>query len=374
MTSGTAPSTGPTADDQRVLSIDALRGFDMLWIIGGHGVAFALLALVFDPIPESIAYQLYHPDWIGFSAWDMIMPLFLFIVGAAMPFSFAKRRARGQTTPQLYRKIIVRTIVLFVLGMVAQGNLLDWDPATLHIFSNTLQAIAVGYLFAAIMLLHLPVITQVLATAALLVGFWVVLMRVPIPGCEPGILEPQQNLALYIDRTIFGRFEDGTTYTWVLSGMGFVATVMLGVFAGQLLRSKWSPWMKVFWLTLLGAGCLGLGWLWQQWLPIIKHLWTSSMVLWAGGFSYLLLALFYAVIDVIGWRRWAFPFIVIGANAIAVYMATHLVNFRHVSDPVVGGLARHLGAYGEPLQEVAALAVIWLILWYMYRKRTFLRV
>jgi predicted acyltransferase len=109
-------------------------------------------------------------------------------------------------------------------------------------------------------------------------------------------------------------------------------------------------------------------------LPIIKHLWTSSMVLWAGGWSFLLLALFYTLIDVIGWRHWAFPFIVLGANAITVYMAWHLIDFRGISDPIVGGLAAHLGTYGEVLKSIGALAAIWLIAWVMYRKQIFVRV
>ncbi len=374
MTANANSSDAATPGDERLLSIDALRGFVMLWIVGGRNVLLGVFVLFANPIPEAIEYQLGHPEWIGFSAWDMIMPLFLFVVGVVMPFSFAKRKQQGHSTGRLYRKIITRTVVLFVLGMVAQGHLLEFDCSKLHILSNTLQAIAVGYLVGAILLLHLPTIGQVLATGGLLLGYWALLMLVPFGGCEAGTLEPQQNLALHIDRAILTPFEDGTTYTWILSSMGFVATTMLGVFAGQLLRSAWSPWAKVIWLTLIGVGCLGAGWAWGIWLPIIKHIWNSSMVLWAGGFSFLLLAIFYAVIDVIGWRRWAFPLMVIGANAIAVYMATHLIELRHISDPLVGGLAGHLGSYGELLKAAAALLVIWLILLYMYRKKTFIRV
>ncbi len=381
-----APGSG------RVISIDALRGFDMFWIIGGRGVFLAVLGLFMIEIPESVMDQISHPQWIGFSAWDMIMPLFLFIVGTAMPFSFAKRLQQGQGKARLYLKIVIRTVVLFVFGMAAQGRLLDFDLSTLHICSNTLQAIACGYLVAAVLLLEVSLLGQIAVTALLLLGYWAVLALIPVPGNEAGILQPQLNLALHIDRTILGRFDDGTTYTWILSGMGFVATVMLGVFSGQLLRSKQTPWMKVLWLVLIGLGCLGAGWVWSLKFPIIKHIWSSSMVLWAGGWSFLLLALFYAVIDVIGLRFWAFPFVVIGSNAIAVYMATHLIDFHDISDPIIGGLAPHLDAYkgvlyeiargekllqvtcGEAFSQVAAFAVIWSILWYMYRKRTFLRI
>jgi predicted acyltransferase len=388
----TGSASGATRGSGRVTSIDALRGFDMFWIIGGRGVFLAIFGLFVTPIPESVQKQMDHPAWVGFSAWDMIMPLFLFVVGVVMPFSFARRLEQGQSKARLYRKIVIRTLVLFVLGMVAQGNLLDFDLSKFHIYSNTLQAIACGYLVAAILLLDLSLFWQILITAALLVGYWELLMAIPVPGYEAGILEPRLNLALYVDKAILGRFEDGLTYTWILSGMGFAATVMLGVFTGQLLRSKHHPWMKVLYLLLMGGGCLGLGWLWSPWFPIIKHIWSSSMVLWAGGWSILLLALFYMVIDVIGLRWLAFPLVVIGSNAIAVYMVTRLIDFRHLSDPFVHGLARHLDSAfgvlyqvgsgdavrqvtcGDALRDVAALAVIWLILLYMYRKRTLIRV
>ena len=387
-----ATGSAPAPGSGRVVSIDALRGFDMFWIIGGKGVFLAVLGLFVIEIPESVMCQISHPEWIGFSAWDMIMPLFLFIVGTAMPFSFAKRLKQGHGKLRLYLKIVVRTLVLFVFGMAAQGNLLDFDLSTLHICSNTLQAIACGYLVAAVLLLEVSLLGQIVVTALLLGGYWAVLALIPVPGHEAGILQPQLNLALHIDRTILGTFDDGTTYTWILSGMGFVATVMLGVFSGQLLRCGQTPWMKVLWLILIGLGCLGAGWVWSLKFPIIKHVWSSSMVLWAGGWSFLLLALFYAVIDVIGLRFWAFPFVVIGSNAIAVYMATHLIDFHDVSDPIIGGLAPHLDAYGgvlyeiargeklrqvtcgEAFRDVAAIAVIWSILLYMYRKRTFLRI
>jgi len=364
-----------TATDGRIVSVDALRGFDMFWIIGGHKIVPALLVLAFGPLPGWLAYQFEHPKWIGFSAWDIIMPLFLFIVGVAMPFSFAKRLERGDSKKALYAKIIRRTMVLFVLGMVAQGNLLEYDLSRLHVYCNTLQAIACGYLVAAIVMLNLRLRWQMLTTAVFLVGFWLLMVLVPTAGSVAGALEPNDNLAMHIDETILGRFRDGTTYTWILSGLSFAATVLLGVMAGHLLRSKRSPWMKVFWLMAAGGGCLAAGWIWGLWFPIIKHLFTSSMVLWAAGWCYLLLGLFYLTIDVLGFRKWAFPFVVIGMNAIAVYMATHVFDFRQIGDVFVGHLAPYfVDPYGDLLRNVAALTAIWLILFYMVRKRTLIRV
>jgi predicted acyltransferase len=362
----------------RVVSIDALRGFDMFWICGGKPVVLALLGLFVTPIPQRLLDQMNHPAWEGFSAWDLIMPLFLFIVGTAMPFSFAKRLDQGQGRLRIYGKMLLRVLLLWVFGMIAQGNLLKYDLGELHVFSNTLQAIAVGYFIAGILLLELPIAGQVVATVVLLVGYWLALAFIPVPGHEAGLLQEKLNLALYLDELILGRFRDGTTYTWILSGMSFAATVLLGVLSGHLLRSKWSGWMKVLWLAAIGLSCLGLGWLWSFWFPIIKHLFTSSAVLWAAGWSYLLLALFYLVIDVIGFRRWAFFFVVIGANAIAAYMLTHTPNlqpiFYQIADVFLGNLKSQLGSCAEPLRQVAAFGVFWTILWYLYRKGTFLRV
>ncbi len=366
------PQASPSslAPRGRVVSIDALRGFDMLWIIGGWHVVMA-----FKPLPAWLEYHFSHPKWVGFSAWDMIMPLFLFVVGAAMPFSFARRRDKGHSTGEIYGKVLVRFVVLFVLGMIAQGKLLEFNLKTLHIYTNTLQAIACGYLVAAVLLLHFSTCWQVATTAALLLGYWALLMWVPVPGEKAGLLLPQTNLAICVDRAILGQFmDDDTTYTWILSSMGFAATVMFGLFAGKLLRSGLTPWAKVAWLVIIGLLCLSAGLLWSLRFPFIKHIWTSSMVLWAAGWSYLLLAAFYAVIDVLGYRRWTFPLVVIGSNAIFVYMATRVIDFKHVSHPIFGGLARHCGDYEKPVLAAATLLVIWLMLWYMYRKRTFLKV
>jgi predicted acyltransferase len=384
MTTASAP-----ASTSRVASLDALRGFDMFWIIGGQQVVLAVLHLFVSPTPPWLKVQMDHMPWEGFSAWDLIMPLFLFIVGAAMPYSFARRIEAGASKLALYRKVLFRTLILFVLGMAAQGHLLAADLSQLHIYSNTLQAIACGYLIASIAMFHLRVWAQVLLAILLLAGYWLLMVLVLVPGYGAGLWQEHTNLAMYLDERILGSFRDGTPYTWILSGMAFGAMVLLGVFSGHLLRSAMAPGKKVAALLVLGLACLGLGWAWSQqpWLgpwrcPIIKHLFTSSMVLWAAGWSYLLLALFYLVIDVFGFRRWSFFFIVIGSNAILAYMAVHLIDFGRIANDFVGGIARNLTAahspllqaIGEGLDHWTAFAIVWLILLYLYRKGTFVRV
>ncbi|MBN2315270.1 MAG: DUF5009 domain-containing protein [Sedimentisphaerales bacterium] len=361
---------------ERIMSIDALRGFDMFWIIGG-GAMFASLDKAFNsPTTAWIKTQLTHVKWEGFRFEDLIMPLFLFIVGVVMPYSFGKRLESGESKKKLYIHVVRRTVILFVLGMIAQGNLLEYDLGKLHIYSNTLQAIAAGYLISAIIFLNLNFVWQMATTGILLVFFWALMMLVPVPGHGAGVLTPDGNLAIYLDRMIFGRFIDGTDppYTWMLSSMVFPCTVMLGVFAGHVLRSNKDAKVKVFQLFGAGAGCLIAGLIWDQVFPIIKHLWTSSFVLFSGGLCYLFLALFYLVIDVMGFKKWTFGFVVIGTNAIAVYMATHLVNFRNIAGVFVQGLEKYTGNWYPLISATAGFALVWLILWWMYRKKTFIKI
>jgi predicted acyltransferase len=374
---------------ERIIAIDALRGFDMFWISGGQAVLLTFVQIFCNPLPEWLKRHTGHVRWEGFVAWDLIMPLFLFVVGAAMPFSFARRRDEGESTAQLYWKIIRRTLILFVLGMAVQGNLLDFKLSTLHIFSNTLQAIAVGYFIAGIVMLNFNITGQVILAALMMLIYWALLTFVPFGDQPAGSLSEFSNFAYSIERFVMRSFIDGTKppYTWVLSSMVFAATTLLGVFAGHILRADWSKGQKFFTLAALGLACLAGGYAWSHWggFPIIKHIWTSSMVLWAGGWSYLLLALFYLVIDIAGFRRWAFPFVVIGSNAILIYVLWDIFQpFRPMAEKLVGvaaskrgpgiGLAAHLGSAGPFLTAFTAVLLAWLLLYYLYRRKIFIRI
>jgi predicted acyltransferase len=359
---------------ERVVSIDALRGFDMFWIAGGAPLVMEFCKLFSNPLPSWLARHFDHVAWVGFVAWDLIMPLFLFIVGVAMPFSIGKRLERGDSHRSIYGKVFYRVVVLWILGMIAQGHLLALDLNNLQLYSNTLQAIAAGYLISSIALVELRVPGQAVLAGALLVVFWGLMRFVPVPGHGAGAFTPDGNLAMWIDEALLGRFRDGTPYTWILSSLGFGATTLMGVLSGHLLRAPFSGRRKVVLLTASGLGCLLGGWLWSFAFPIIKHIWTSSMVLWSGGWCLLLLALFYGVIDVLGYRRWAFFFVVFGMNAIVAYMAPDFIHFLQISKTIFGGLARHLGMFGDFLLAAGAVGVLWLALYYMYRKRTFVRI
>jgi len=371
----TEPTVAPAPSVRRIVSVDALRGFDMFWIVGGRELLIAVAALFFGArgVPKAFLYQLSHPEWTGFTAWDMIMPLFLFLAGVSLPFAFARRLGDTRDYRAIYRRIARRLVLLWIFGMIAQGNLLEFDLDTLHLFSNTLQAIAVGYLIAAVAVLHLTLPLQALLAAALLAAYWLLMMFVPAPGLAAGTLEPDANLALWLDEFILRGFRDGTSYAWILPGFGFGGTVLLGVFGGHVLRQEsWSPRRRLLVLTGMGLACLAGGWLWGLHFPIIKHLWTSSMVLWAGGWSFLLLAAFYLVVDIWHWERWTFPFIVIGSNAILIYMAVHVVD--------VGGWLEDFWTTGDPgviaqvLIAAGAVLVFFVPLYLLYRFKIFLRV
>jgi len=362
---------------ERVVSIDALRGFDMFWIMGpevGHRLISSLVVLIFGYMPASIAYQLEH-HWGGFTAWDVIMPLFLFIVGAAMPFSLYPRLEAGEGRRPIYYRALRRVGLLWILGMICQGNLLHYRFDDFKFYSNTLQAIASGYFIATVVMVELRSPRwQVLVFAALLTVYGLVMVFVPTPGGVAGNFSSEGNLASWIDHAVLGTHHDGKPYAWILPSLGFGATVLMGVFAGQLLRSSFVGSRKICILVGAGLVSLALGWAFSFVLPNIKHLWTSSMVLWAGGWSLLLLALFYGIIDVLGFKRWAFPLQVIGANAIVAYMVEPLFHFSEITKHLFGGLCSHFGSAESFLLNLCTALFLWSLLYFLYRSRIFIKV
>ena len=362
-----------TPVSKRLSSIDALRGFDMLWIIGGGEVLIQLAKALPNSFTTRLARNFDHA-YGTFRFYDLIMPLFLFVVGVVMPVAFRKRIDKGKDNRSIYRHVISRVIKLYILGLIASGHLLDFNLSTLHLWTDTLHAIAVGYLVSSVLILEVKIKWQIAIVALLLVSYWLVMSFVPIPGHGAGILEKDLNLALYVDNLVLGHFQEGAGWTYILTNMTFVCSVMLGVFAGYILLSDRTALKKTFQLIGAGAGCIGAGVIWGQWFPIIHHLWTSSLVLFAGGWCFLLLAVFYYIIDVKGYVRWFFVFKVIGVNAIAVYVATHLFDFRLVASVFVRGLEQWLGEWYNFVLSLSGLIVIWLILLYMYRKKTFIKV
>ncbi len=368
-----AGAAGGEAPIERLVSLDALRGFDMLWITGGTVILMGLGKGLRRPWFDKFLEQFDHVPWQGLNFYDVIWPLFMFIMGAAIPLSVANRRARDATDRSLLLHAVRRALIMFALGMITQGNLLLFDLSKFRPCYSVLHGLAAGYLIATIVVLKVKEKWYTAVIAAFLLVYWALIMLIPVPGIGAGVLTPQGNVATYVDKLVLGRFHYGEN-TWFLSYLGFGSSVLLGVVAGRILMSGCTAGRKVRLLLRAGIASLAAGLLWSFWFPVIKLLWTSSYVLIGGGLSFLALALFYWIIDVRGHKKWAFGFIVIGMNSIAVYFATQVFDFRHVGNVFVGHLLPRLGPWDRLVEASAAFAVIWLALYWMYRKREFIRI
>ena len=359
---------------ERIMSVDALRGFDMLMIIYAGRFFRGLNQGADIPFTQFLAKQFSHPEWFGFHYWDIIMPLFLFVVGAVIPFSMNKRLDKDPSKPRLYRHLIRRFIILFILGWIVQGRLLNLDINEFRVFCNTLQAIAVGYITASVAYLHLSKNGRYLLFAACLIVYAILITVPQVPGVGRSMLLADQNFALYVDRLIMGRFEDGTQYTWILSGFGFTATVLSGLFAGEIIRLNMKREKVALYLLLYGLAGIVLGLIWGIWHPIVKKLWTSSFVLFSSGLCFVLLALFYWLIDVKGYRKWAFFLKVIGMNAIFAYVVSNTINLPAISENLLFGLEQYVGDYYYLVTATGGFIILYLVLLYFYRNRTFIKV
>jgi predicted acyltransferase len=365
------------------MSVDALRGFDMFWIIGADEVVAALRKL---PAYENstglqtAVRQLQHVEWEGMVFYDLIFPLFVFLMGVSIPLAFTRRVARGETRGQLYWQLFRRAAILYLLGIFYYGGLST--PFDQIRFVGVLQRIALCYFFGGLIYLNTRPRGQALWLAGLLLGYWALLALVPAPDDASGVFTPLGNFTGYVDRLLLpGKaWFDSKGWGWdpegLLSTLPAIGTCLIGVLAGQLLLAPGhSSGRKTLVLAAGGAALVPLGYFWGQWFPIIKNLWTSSYVLAAGGYSLLLLALFYLLADVWKFRAWAFPLVVIGMNAITIYMAVELVRFDVIAERLVGGpIAAWLGAYSELVLRSAKLALEWLFLYWLYRRGIFLRV
>ena len=287
----------------------------------------------------------------------------------------------------VYLRLARRVLLLWIFGMMVQGNLLALDPNRIYFFTNTLQAIAVGYLFSALLYLHTSWKTQIGIAVGLLLTFWAAMEWITIGGYGGGDYTPHGNLAEGIDMMVLGRFRDTTqvidgevvvkasyTYTWILSSLNFVVTVLTGVLAGQALKSAMNQGRKVALLLGAGVAMVALGWTWDLVHPVIKHIWTSSMVLVSSGYCFLLMGLFYWWIDCRGHNKHLTLLKVYGMNSITAYVVSHVISFKSVSRSLFFGLEQYIGDYYDFLIQFSNIAILFLILYILYRNRIFLRV
>jgi predicted acyltransferase len=374
--SPTSSAGRPARTTGRLLSLDALRGFDMVWILGAEAIVHDLAKVSPTPVTQVLAKQMSHKAWEGFAFYDLIFPLFVFIAGVSLVFSLGRQIATKGVGAAV-KRLLVRSIILYLLGILHYGGFAKHleDVRLLGV----LQRIALCYLFAGLLFCFLRVRGLVAVTVGLLVGYWLLMTYVPMPGGQAPSYAEGKNLANYLDaRYLPGRKWDGDhDPEGLLSTLPAVASCLLGVLAGLLLKNAaCGPYRKVLWLVLAGAASVGLGFAWGVQFPVIKKLWTSSFVLVAGGYSAILLGLFYLVLDVWQWRLWAGPLVWIGMNPITLYLLDGIVDFRNLAERFIGGdVAQHLFRQGAPL-AVSTLAVLLVlaVARFLYVRQIFLRV
>jgi predicted acyltransferase len=396
MSSDHAPDSG------RLRSLDAYRGFIMLAMASGGAVALSKLAdhsrsFSFDVV-DLLRDQLDHVEWRGCAFWDLIQPAFMFMVGVAMPFSYAARRARGDRWLGMFGHALLRSLILIVLAVFLTSN---GSKFTHYAFTNVLGQIGLGYPFVFLLLGRRPAV-QLGAAIAILAAYWLVFAAYPVTGpafaldwngpANQQILlngffchwSKNANAAAAFDRWFLNLFPQPSGQLFLYNDGGYttlnfvpsIATMLFGVLAGELLRSHRDGVTKARTLLLAGAVCWALGMVLDASVcPIVKRIWTPSWTLYSTGWTFWMLMAFYAVIDVAGYRRWAFPLVVVGMNSIAIYLMSQLMK-----PFVASSLRTHFGQdlfdgpYGPLIRSGATLLVFWLVCFWMYRQRIFVKI
>ncbi|MBQ6828669.1 MAG: DUF5009 domain-containing protein [Thermoguttaceae bacterium] len=387
---------------QRLMSLDALRGLNMLFIVGLSAVIVEICNLWPGAVSDVLKTQMTHVEWNGLRHHDTIFPLFLFLAGASFPFSLAKSRENGLSTARITVKVIFRGLALVVLGIV-YNNGVNFDFENLR-YGSVLGHIGLGWMFAALLFMSMRRRLLIPLSALILVGYWLALALVPAPDVNPreaftkeafterfqNILTPEKSASIqknftmegsvvgYVDRTIMpGRLYKGVhDPEGLASTVPAIVTALLGMLFGSVLRSKSRNYLKVFVLLFFGAALTCVGWAWNEVLPINKNLWNSSFVCFVGGCSAIALGLFYLIIDVWGLRRWAFAFVVVGANPLAIYLGKKFFDLNHTRDFFFSdAITRFVPETYQPLATTfAGLLVAWLILLWLYRRRIFIKI
>ena len=363
-------------NNKRLLSLDALRGFDMFWIMSGDRLIHALAKATNWPVLLWLSEQMNHTVWNGCTAYDMIFPLFLFIAGVSMPFSLKKQQPVDKR--KIYLSMFRRTVILIILGMIVNG-LLKFNGLENTRLPSVLGRIGLAWFFAGLIFLNTGTRAQIYWFIGILLGYWAAMMWGPVPGYGLGVLRMDGSLESYLDRVLIpGRLHDGVhDPEGFLSTIPAISTALLGMLTGTfLLKQEYSMHKKTY--CMIGVGILLMlsGLLWNMVFPINKRLWSSSFVVYVGGFSLILFAVFYFIIDVLKFPRWAFPFMIIGMNSIVIYMASEgIIDFSHTANFIFGGLIHHTSEIWQPVFSIISVIIIQLgLLYFLYRNKLFLKV
>lgn len=360
---------------ERLLSLDALRGFDMFWITGGAFLVTTLAQKSDAGWLHTLAEQMDHVPWEGFRFFDLIFPLFMFISGVAIPFALISKLERKVSQAELAKKAFKRALILVFLGLIYNGVFSNGfeNPR----LASVLGQIGIAYFFAALITIYSKSFKiRLYWLGGLLAGIAILQLLVPVPGFGAGVLTPEGSINGYIDRLLLpGRLYGGTfDPEGLLCIVSAITVTLMGSVAGHFLRDKkTNDRQKIKTLSLFGVSAIALALLLSTFYPIIKACWTVPFNLLTAGIGFLLITLFYYIIDVKGWKKWSFFFRVIGMNSIFIYLLYDLVDVGRTSKYFFGWTVLW-GDFGQILSIVGGIMLVWSLLYYMYKKNIFLKV
>ena len=365
-----------TIPQERLYSLDALRGFDMFWIVGGGALLGALAEATKWGWVQVLAEQMHHVEWNGFHFEDLIFPLFMFISGVAIPYAITGKIERGTAKNILVRKIFRRMILLVVFGFVYNGALRDGFSGMRA--ASVLGQIGIAYFFSALIVIYTKSIrSRLFWLTGILGGIVILQLLIPVPGFGSGVLTPEGSINAWIDqhflpgKLIYGTYDP----EGLLCIVSATSITLMGTFAGNILRNKiFTPEKKTIFLLLSGVILVIIALVLSPVYPIIKKIWTVPFNIITAGISFILISLFYFIIDVKGWKKWTFFFRVIGLNSITIYLGVRIIDFRHMSEFLLGWIASPLSEFGPVVIITGLIIAEWFFLYYLYKNKIFLRV
>jgi predicted acyltransferase len=363
----------------RLYSLDALRGFDMFWIIGAERFFHELSKITGAPFWQALSNQFVHLEWEGFVFYDLIFPLFLFLAGVSVPYSFGKHFEAGMSKQQVSFRAIKRGFILIIFGYI-MSNGLQILPLEEIRFTHVLSKIGISYMFACLIYIYAKPNWQKIWFVSLLLAYWLLLLFTSAPGFPMGDMTLEGNFATYIDAKIL----PGRLYLYnihepegPLTHLGSIPSALIGIFIGVMLKNTSIENRKktTMQIAVGGAVFIIVALIWSFSFPIVKYLWTSSYSLLCAGLSMILMALFYYIIDIKGYKKWAFFFKVIGMNSIFIYMAPKFINWKYTTNAFFKWFGQIIGEQYDSFALVFCfLAIQWCVLYLMYKKKIFLRV
>jgi predicted acyltransferase len=357
----------------RLTSVDTLRGFTMFFIIGGERIFTSLYKVWPNAATEALAKNMEHAGWEGFYFYDQIFPVFLFLVGLLIPTVISRSKEKGKTNNEILLHVSKRTIVLILLGLATYGLLrFNWPAMR---WSSLLGRIGICYFIASLLVLNTSWRVQAYLIPVILIGFWAAVKFIPVPGFGPGVLTPEGCLTTWLDQKIIPGTLGLGIYDrqGILSTFTALASTLIGVLAGHWLLTKRTDKQKTIGFVVAGLIMLSAGYIWGQFFFISRNVWTSSFVLFSSGWSLLAMALFYWIIDVKGYKKWTFFFVVIGMNAITIWVGQTFIDFKFTSEAVFLGMSKYFGILQPVFLAICILMIKWLFLLFLYRNRIFLK-